>query len=53
MIECVFLLSVLEEELRVYVYLRLAGCRTYCIVLLAFAHIDQLVASRYPQRYQR
>ena len=52
-IERVFLLYVSQEELRVYVCLRLAGCRIFCIVFLVFAHIYQLVASRYPQRYQR
>ena len=38
-----------------YVCLRLAGCRIFCIVLLVFAHIYQLVASRYThnERYQR
>ena len=44
-IECVFLFFVLQEELRVYVCLRLAGCRIYCIVLLVFASIYQLATA--------
>ena len=40
-----FCFAVLQEELRVYVCLRLAGCRIFCIVLLVFAHIYQLVAA--------
>ena len=37
--------TVLQEEPRVYVCLRLPGCRIFCIVLLVFAHIYQLVAA--------